>query len=55
MYGKTPAPRPLRRRPLSQQGAFAADLARCRVDLDATRLVVMHAAAELDRRGNKVR
>jgi len=39
--------------PLAAQGAFQAELAKCRIDLDGARLLVLHAAAALDRMGNK--
>lgn len=42
------------RSPLAKQGAFQAVLARCRIELDGARLVVLHAAHELDAHGNKV-
>lgn len=41
------------RKPIAQHGAFAADLARCRIKLNAARLTVLDAAADLDRQGSK--
>ena len=40
-------------RPVARHGAFAADFARCRVELTAARLTVLDAAHALDRDGNK--
>uniref|UniRef100_A0A1D1YFM1 Acyl-CoA dehydrogenase family member 11 n=1 Tax=Anthurium amnicola TaxID=1678845 RepID=A0A1D1YFM1_9ARAE len=38
---------------IAEQGSFLSDLAKCRVELDKTRLVVLEAADQLDRLGNK--
>ncbi|KAJ3683678.1 hypothetical protein LUZ60_013905 [Juncus effusus] len=38
---------------ISQHGSFQSDLAMCRVDLEQTRLLVLQAADQLDRVGNK--
>jgi hypothetical protein len=40
-------------KPIAQHGSFAADFARCRVELAAARLTVLDAADALDRHGNK--
>ena len=41
------------KKPIAQHGSFAADFARCRVELSAARLTVLDAADSLDRYGNK--
>jgi hypothetical protein len=41
--------------PLSQQGALQHKLAECRISLEQARLMVLHAAYQLDTHGNKVR
>lgn len=38
---------------IAQQGSFLSDIARCRVELEKTRLLVFEAADQLDRLGNK--
>ncbi|XP_009616534.1 putative acyl-CoA dehydrogenase IBR3 [Nicotiana tabacum] len=38
---------------IAQQGSFLSDVARCRIDLEKTRLLVLEAADQLDRLGNK--
>ncbi|XP_017222928.1 probable acyl-CoA dehydrogenase IBR3 isoform X1 [Daucus carota subsp. sativus] len=38
---------------IAQHGSFQADLAKCRVELEKTRLLVLEAADQLDRVGNK--
>ncbi|CAA7388873.1 unnamed protein product [Spirodela intermedia] len=38
---------------IAEQGSFLSDLAKCRVELEATRLLVLEAADQLDRLGNK--
>ncbi|XP_016438330.1 putative acyl-CoA dehydrogenase IBR3 [Nicotiana tabacum] len=38
---------------IAQQGSFLSDVARCRIDLEKTRLLVLEAAEQLDRLGNK--
>lgn len=38
---------------IAQQGSFLSDIAMCRVDLEKTRLLVLEAADQLDRLGNK--
>lgn len=38
---------------IAQHGAFQSDLARCRIELERTRLLVLEAADQLDRLGNK--
>ncbi|KAL5713153.1 medium-chain acyl-CoA dehydrogenase [Ranunculus cassubicifolius] len=38
---------------IAQQGSFLSDLAKCRVELEMTRLIVLEAADQLDRHGNK--
>ncbi|XP_077218202.1 acyl-CoA dehydrogenase-like protein isoform X2 [Tasmannia lanceolata] len=38
---------------IAEQGSFLSDLAKCRVDLEKTRLLVLEAADQLDRLGNK--
>ncbi len=38
---------------VAEHGAFAADFARCRIELTAARLTVLDAAHALDRHGNK--
>eukprot|EP00850_Spirogloea_muscicola_P019106 SM000183S04000 [mRNA] locus=s183:121313:127018:- [translate_table: standard] len=40
-------------RPLARHGGFAATLAECRVDIEAARCLVLRAAHDLDRHGNK--
>ncbi|KAF9622183.1 hypothetical protein IFM89_030041 [Coptis chinensis] len=38
---------------IAQQGSFLSDLAKCRVELEKTRLLVLDAADQLDHLGNK--
>ena len=38
---------------VAEHGAFAADFARCRIELVAARLTVLDAAHALDKYGNK--
>ncbi|KAG6582199.1 putative acyl-CoA dehydrogenase IBR3, partial [Cucurbita argyrosperma subsp. sororia] len=38
---------------IAEQGSFLADIAKCRVELEKTRLLVLEAADQLDRLGNK--
>lgn len=38
---------------IAQQGSFLSDIAKCRVELEKTRLLVLEAADQLDRLGNK--
>ncbi|XP_022979708.1 probable acyl-CoA dehydrogenase IBR3 [Cucurbita maxima] len=38
---------------IAEQGSFLADIAKCRVELERTRLLVLEAADQLDRLGNK--
>uniref|UniRef100_A0A7N0T2F5 Acyl-CoA dehydrogenase n=1 Tax=Kalanchoe fedtschenkoi TaxID=63787 RepID=A0A7N0T2F5_KALFE len=38
---------------IAQHGSFQSDIARCRIDLERTRLLVLEAADQLDRLGNK--
>ncbi|KAK9084270.1 hypothetical protein Scep_030741 [Stephania cephalantha] len=38
---------------IAEQGSFRSDLAKCRVELEKTRLLVLEAADQLDRFGNK--
>ncbi|KAK2394920.1 Putative acyl-CoA dehydrogenase ibr3 [Trifolium repens] len=38
---------------IAQHGSFISDLAKCRVELEKTRLLVLEAADQLDRYGNK--
>ncbi|KAL5996203.1 putative acyl-CoA dehydrogenase ibr3 [Asimina triloba] len=38
---------------IAQQGSFLSDLAKCRVELEMARLLVLEAADQLDRLGNK--
>ncbi|KAG6396334.1 hypothetical protein SASPL_142482 [Salvia splendens] len=38
---------------IAEHGSFLSDVAKCRVDLERTRLLVLEAADELDRVGNK--
>ncbi|XP_058076130.1 probable acyl-CoA dehydrogenase IBR3 isoform X2 [Magnolia sinica] len=38
---------------IAEQGSFLSDLAKCRVELEMTRLLVLEAADQLDRLGNK--
>ncbi|MQM01846.1 hypothetical protein Taro_034597, partial [Colocasia esculenta] len=49
--------RALRRRAfgksIAEHGSFLSDLAKCRVELEKTRLIVLEAADQLDRFGNK--
>ncbi|KAK9288069.1 hypothetical protein L1049_016515 [Liquidambar formosana] len=51
------AQRALRRRVfgklIAEQGSFLSDIAKCRVELEKTRLLVLEAADQLDRLGNK--
>ncbi|PHT59346.1 hypothetical protein CQW23_01709 [Capsicum baccatum] len=38
---------------IAQHGSFLSDVARCRINLEKTRLLVLEAAHQLDRLGNK--
>ncbi|XAR57051.1 hypothetical protein NMG60_11025060 [Bertholletia excelsa] len=38
---------------IAQHGSFLSDIAKCRIDLEQTRLLVLEAADQLDRLGNK--
>ncbi|KAJ3699837.1 hypothetical protein LUZ61_003542 [Rhynchospora tenuis] len=38
---------------IAEHGSFLSDLAKCRIDLEQTRLLVLEAADQLDRLGNK--
>ncbi|KAK9146978.1 hypothetical protein Sjap_006881 [Stephania japonica] len=38
---------------IAEQGSFRSDIAKCRVELEKTRLLVLEAADQLDRFGNK--
>lgn len=38
---------------IAEQGSFLSDVAKCRVELEQTRLLVLEAADQLDRLGNK--
>ncbi|XP_059280736.1 probable acyl-CoA dehydrogenase IBR3 isoform X2 [Lycium ferocissimum] len=38
---------------IAQHGSFLSDVAKCRIDLEKTRLLVLEAADQLDRLGNK--
>lgn len=38
---------------IAQQGSFLSDVAKCRVELEKTRLIVLEAADQLDHLGNK--
>ncbi|XP_071692724.1 probable acyl-CoA dehydrogenase IBR3 [Rutidosis leptorrhynchoides] len=38
---------------IAQHGSFVTDLAKCRIELERTRLLVLEAADQLDRHGNK--
>ncbi|XP_057539545.1 probable acyl-CoA dehydrogenase IBR3 [Amaranthus tricolor] len=38
---------------IAQQGSFLSDVAKCRIELEKTRLLVLEAADQLDRLGNK--
>ncbi|XP_051129616.1 probable acyl-CoA dehydrogenase IBR3 [Andrographis paniculata] len=38
---------------IAQHGSFLSDLAKCRIELESTRLLVLEAADQLDRLGNK--
>ncbi|XP_038897612.1 probable acyl-CoA dehydrogenase IBR3 [Benincasa hispida] len=38
---------------IAEQGSFLSDIAKCRVELEKTRLLVLEAADQLDRLGNK--
>lgn len=38
---------------IAQQGSFVSDIAKCRVELEKTRLLILEAAAQLDQLGNK--
>ncbi|KAI3928034.1 hypothetical protein MKW98_023635 [Papaver atlanticum] len=38
---------------IAEQGSFLSDMAKCRVELEKTRLLVLEAADQLDRLGNK--
>ncbi|KAI4311143.1 hypothetical protein MLD38_036062 [Melastoma candidum] len=39
---------------IADQGSFLSDMAKCRVQLESTRLLVLEAADQLDRLGNKM-
>ncbi|KAK1295018.1 hypothetical protein QJS10_CPA16g01564 [Acorus calamus] len=38
---------------IAEQGSFLSDLAKCRIELEMTRLLVLEAADQMDRLGNK--
>ncbi|KAK4748460.1 hypothetical protein SAY87_015046 [Trapa incisa] len=38
---------------IAQQGSFLSDIAKCRIELERTRLLVLEAADQLDRLGNR--
>eukprot|EP00256_Glycine_max_P056025 XP_014623452.1 probable acyl-CoA dehydrogenase IBR3 isoform X2 [Glycine max] len=38
---------------IAQHGSFISDMAKCRIELESTRLLVLEAADQLDRHGNK--
>ncbi|MED6117353.1 putative acyl-CoA dehydrogenase ibr3 [Stylosanthes scabra] len=38
---------------IAQHGSFLSDLAKCRIELEKTRLLVLEAADQLDKHGNK--
>lgn len=38
---------------IAQHGSFLSDMAKCRIELERTRLLVLEAADQLDRHGNK--
>ncbi|XP_071701855.1 probable acyl-CoA dehydrogenase IBR3 [Rutidosis leptorrhynchoides] len=38
---------------IAQHGSFVTDVAKCRIELESTRLLVLEAADQLDRHGNK--
>ncbi|KAB1213948.1 Acyl-CoA dehydrogenase family member 10 [Morella rubra] len=38
---------------IAEQGSFLSDMAKCRIELEQTRLLVLEAADQLDRLGNK--
>ncbi|KAK1280278.1 hypothetical protein QJS04_geneDACA019763 [Acorus gramineus] len=38
---------------IAEQGSFLSDLAKCRIELEMTRLLILEAADQLDRLGNK--
>lgn len=38
---------------IAEQGSFLSDLAKCRIELESTRLLVLEAANQLDQNGNK--
>ncbi|PKI65057.1 hypothetical protein CRG98_014526 [Punica granatum] len=38
---------------IAQQGSFLSDMAKCRIELERTRLLILEAADQLDRLGNK--
>jgi acyl-CoA dehydrogenase len=38
---------------IAQHGSFLSDMAKCRIELESTRLLVLEAADQLDRLGNK--
>ncbi|KAF8038264.1 hypothetical protein BT93_B0960 [Corymbia citriodora subsp. variegata] len=38
---------------IAEQGSFLSDIAKCRIELERTRLLVLEAADQLDRLGNK--
>ncbi|EPS59323.1 hypothetical protein M569_15486, partial [Genlisea aurea] len=40
-------------KPIAEHGSFLSDMAKCRVELESTRLLVLEAADQLDRLGNK--
>ncbi|KAL6193720.1 PREDICTED: acyl-CoA dehydrogenase family member 10 [Fragaria vesca subsp. vesca] len=41
------------RKLIAEQGSFRSDIAKCRIELEKTRLLVLDAADQLDRLGNK--
>ena len=53
LMGKRALQREAFGRPVARHGAFAADFARCKIELTAARLTVLDAAHDLDREGNK--
>ena len=53
LMGKRALQREAFGRPVARHGAFAADFARCKIELTAARLTVLDAASALDREGNK--
>ena len=53
LMGKRALQREAFGRPMAKHGAFAADFARCKIELTAARLTVLEAANALDKEGNK--